>query len=104
MPHFLCGHHAWLRLFVLGHTTASIRGQGCGHTRLHGESVTDSDNTTAKIGIGVMKTLENAINCHDFDIVLLGCNGEVSGAAENFFGIGAIGQINFLVCLGEHIQ
>jgi len=93
------------RLFVLRYATAPFRGQGCGHPYLHGVFVTDNDNVTAKVGIRTIEPLENLIDSHDLDIVLLGCNGEVSGAAaENLFGIGAIGQINFVVCFGEHIQ
>jgi len=36
-----------------------------------GKSVTDSNNATVEIGLGVVKAFEDAINRHDFDVILL---------------------------------
>ena len=52
--------------------------------------MTDSDNATVKLSIRTIKPLEYPIDSYGLDIVLVGCNGEVSGAAKSFFGIGAI--------------
>ena len=53
--------------------------------------MTDSDNASVKLSIRIVESPENPIDSYGLDIVLVGCNCEVCGAAKSFFGIGAVG-------------